>query len=136
MSNTWYDKTKTTIGTGGLDLSSLTNPKMIAIEEGLYTFSQAHDFLNDVPVGARLATVSLSSVTFGVSLEAYLDAADPTYLTPAVGTVVAFIIYDDSGAEATSPLIVFIDSGVTLPITTESGRDLEVTFNANGIAKL
>lgn len=136
MANTWYDKTKTTIGKGGLDLNTLSDPKMIAIETGLYTFSQAHDFLNDIPVGARLATVDLTSVTFGVSLEAYLDAANPTYITPAVGTVVAFIIYNDTAVEATSPLLLFIDSGVTLPITTESGRDLEVTFNSNGIAKL
>lgn len=136
MANQWYDKTKTTIGKGNLDLSSLSNPKMIAIETGLYTFSQADDFLDDIPVGARLAIVSLSSVTFGVSLESYLDAADPTYLTPAVGTVVAFVIFNDTGVETTSPLLVFIDSGITLPITTESGRDLEITFNANGIAKL
>lgn len=136
MSNQWYDKTKTTIGKGNLDLNTLSNPKMIAIKTGLYTFSQAHDFLDDVAAGARLATVSLTSVTFGVSLEAYLDAADPTFITPAVGTVVAFVIYNDTGNEATSPLILFIDSSVTLPITTESGRDLEITFNSNGIAKL
>lgn len=136
MSNQWYDKTKTTIGLGNLDLSSLSDPKMIAIEEGLYTFSQGHDFLNDIPAGARLATVDLSNVTFGVSLESYLDADDPIFLTPAIGEVVAFVIYNDSGVESTSPLIVFIDSGVTLPITTESGRDLEIAFNGNGIAKL
>lgn len=135
MSNQWYDKTKTTIGKGNLDLNSLSNPKMIAIKSS-YTFSQAHDFLNDIPSGDRLATVSLSTVTFGVSLEAYLDAADPTFLTPAVGTVVAFVIYNDTGVETTSPLLLFIDTGVGLPITTESGRDLEITFNANGIAKL
>lgn len=135
MANRWYDKTKTTIGKGNLDLNSLSNPKMIALTSA-YTFIQAHDFLDDVAGGARLATVSLSSVTFGVSLEAYLDAADPTFLTPAVGEVVAFVVYNDTGVESTSPLIVFIDSGITLPITTESGRDLEVTFNANGIAKL
>ena len=136
MANTWYDKTKTTIGKGNLDLNSLSDPKIIAIETGLYTFSQAHDFLNDIPSGARLATEDLTNVTFGVSLESYLDADNPTYLTPAVGTVVAFVIYNDTGTESTSPLLVFIDSGITLPITTESGRDLEITFNSNGIAKL
>ena len=136
MSNQWYDKTLTTIGKGNLDLNSLSDPKMIAIETGLYTFSQAHDFLDDIPVGARLATVSLSSVTFGSSLEGYLDAADPTFVTPAIGTVVAFIIYNDTAVEATSPLLLFIDTGVTLPITTETARDLEVEFNSNGIAKL
>lgn len=136
MSNQWYDKTKTTIGKAGLDLNSLSNPKMIALKSGLYTFSQGHDFLNDVAVGARLATVALVSVTFGVSLESYLDADDPIFITPAIGTVDSFIIYNDSGVESTSPLILFIDSGVTLPITTETGRDLEVIFNSNGIAKL
>lgn len=131
----WYDKTKTTIGKGNLDLNTLSNPKMIALKSG-YVFSQAHDFLDDIDSGDRLATVDLTSVTFGVSLESYLDAANPTYLTPSVGTVVAFAIYNDSGVESTSPLILFINSGVTLPITTESGRDLEITFNSNGIAKL
>ena len=136
MSNQWYNKTKTTIGKAGLDLNTLSDPKMIAIETGLYTFSQADDFLDDIPVGARLATVDLASVTFGVSLESYLDADNPTFTTPSVGTVVAFVIYNDSGVETTSPLIVFIDTGVTLPITTETGRDLEVVFNVNGIARL
>lgn len=131
----WYDKTKTSIGEGNLDLNTLSDPKMIALTSG-YVFSQAHDFLDDIDSGDRLATVDLTNVTFGVSLESYLDADDPTYLTPAVGTVVAFAIYNDSGVENTSPLILFIDSGITLPITTESGRDLEITFNSNGIAKL
>jgi len=134
--NAWYDKTKTTIGKAGLNLNTLSNPKIIAIEEGLYTFSQAHDFLDDIPVGARLATATMASVTFGVSLESYLDAADTTFTTPAVGVVEALVIYNDTGVEATSPLILYIDSGVTLPITTESARDLEIIWNANGIAKL
>lgn len=132
----WYDINKTKIGNNTLDLGALTDPKMIAIEEGLYTFSQAHEFLDDVPVGARLDSVDLASVTFGTSSESYLDAADPTYVSPAIGNVVAFIIYEDTAVEATSPLLLFIDSGVTLPILTESGRDLEITFNSNGIAKL
>ena len=136
MSN-WYDKTLTEIGKGNIDLSTLTDPRLIAINDaGLYTFSQAHDFLDDVAAGARLATQALSSVTFGVSGEGWLDSADPTFITPAVDIVTAFIIYDHTGVESTSRLLLYIDQGLNLPITTESGRDLEVLFSANGIAKL
>jgi len=135
MANVWYDITKTLIGTAGLDLDSLSDPKMVAVNSG-YVFSQAHNFLDDIAGGNRVATVSLANVTFGVTNEAFLDADDVTFVTPPVDTVTAFVIYNDSGVESTSPLIVFIDTGVVLPITTETARDLEIEFSANGVAKL
>jgi len=133
----WYDITKNLIGTAGLDLNNLSNPKIIAIKQGGgYTFSQADDFLSDVGAGARLATTTLSNVTFGVSQDASLDSDDVVFTTPPVGTVDSFVIYNDSGVEATSPLIAFLDDGVGLPILTEVGRDLNVQVAASGLGKL
>ena len=136
MSNVWYDKVLTRIGRGLLDLNALTTPKIIAIESGLYTFSQDHEFLSDVIASSRIATTAMASVVFG-TVEGWLDAADVVFTTPtAAKEAVALIIYDDTGVEATSPLLIFVDDANILPITTESGKDLEIVWQGTGIVRL
>lgn len=136
MSNVWYDKALTRIGRGLLDLNALTNPKIIAIENSLYTFSQSDEFLSDVVVGARIASTAMATVTFGTA-EGWLDAADVVFTLPtAAKNTIALIIYEDTGTEATSPLLLYIDEANILPITTETGKDLEVQWQGTGIARL
>jgi len=136
MANVWYELSLAKIGNNTLDLGALTDPRIIMIEDGEYTLNQTHEFLDDVPVAARMQTASLSNFTFGVSGTSWIDADDPTFLTPTVATCKALIVYDHKATEATSELLCYIDSGVGLPLVTESSRDVELTFNANGIAKL
>lgn len=136
MSNVWYDKALTSIGRGLIDLNSLSNPKIIAIEIDLYSFSQAHEYLSDIPAGARIATTVLTTVTFGTP-EGWFDAADVIFTTPTGSKEVkALIIYDDTAVEATSPLLLRIDEATILPKITESGKDLEVLWQGDGIARL
>lgn len=136
MSSVWYDKALTKIGRGLLDLSSLTNPKIIAIEENLYVFTQGHEFLSDVPAGARLSIAALTNAVFGVT-DGWLDGDDVTFTAPTADKVVkSLIIYDDSGTEATSPLLLFIDEANILPITTEASKDLEIIWQGISIARL
>jgi len=136
MSRVWYDKALTKIGRGLLDLSSLTDPKIIAIEDLLYTFDQNHEFLSDVIAGARIATTALAGDTFGTP-EGWFDATDVVFTAPTADKkVVALIIYDDSGVEATSPLLLFIDEANILPITTETSKDLEIEWQGTALARL
>lgn len=136
MRNAWYDKALTRVGSGLLDLNALSNPKIIAIESGLYSFSQSHEYLSDVIASSRIATTAMASVVFG-TVEGWLDAADVVFTSPtAAKEVVSLIIFEDTGVEATSPLLIFVDDANILPITTESGKDLEIAWQGTGIARL
>lgn len=136
MRNAWYDKALTRVGSGLLDLNALSNPKIIAIESGLYSFSQSHEYLSDVIASSRIATTAMASVVFG-TVEGWLDAADVVFTSPtAAKEAVSLIIFEDTGVEATSPLLIFVDDANILPITTESGKDLEIAWQGTGIARL
>lgn len=102
--------------------------KAVMVDTGTYTYSAAHDFLNDVSgtvgTAATLGTKTTTSGTF--------DAADVTYTAVTGNSVEAIIIYKDTGNSATSNLIAYIDSGTGLPVTPNGG-DITVAWNASGI---
>lgn len=93
------------------------------------------DFLNDVVAGARVAVsgaLTSPTTTAGVA-----DAADPT-LTAVTGDVSErLIIYQHTGTESTSDLVVSIDTATGLPVTPNGGN-IGITFDsgANRIFKL
>lgn len=105
--------------------------KVVLVDLADYTFSAAHEFLSDVAAGARVATsgnLASKTTTGGV-----FDAADLTFTAVTGDPSEALIIYKDTGVAATSPLIRFMDTGVTgLPITP-SGADITIRWNAGGI---
>jgi hypothetical protein len=115
----------TTSGTA-IDLID-DNIKIALIDTADYTYSAAHDFLNDVAGAAIVATssnLSGKSVTGGV-----FDATDVT-LTSVTGDVCeAIIIYKDTGTSSTSPLIAYIDSGAGLPVTP-GGGNIDIIFDS------
>lgn len=104
-----------------------------------YTVNLAtHQFLSDV-TGAGGTLVATSSalasktVTAGVA-----DAADITFTAVAAGAACQYlIIYKDTGAAGTSPLICAIDNYTGLPVTP-NGTDIPVAWDngANKIFKL
>ena len=94
-----------------------------------------HEFLSDVPSGARVATsgnLSSKSSTKGVA-----DAADITFTAVSGDPCEALVLYKDTGVEGTSPLIACITNATGLPITP-NGADINVTWanTANRIFKL
>lgn len=135
MANAVYPKYKEALlgGSSNISLSSGT-VKVILVDLADYTYSSAHDFLDDVPAGARVATSSAlasKSVTNGL-----FDAADLTLTSVTGDQSEALIFYIDTGSEATSRLVAFIDTGVTgLPVTPNGG-DINLAFNASGIFQL
>lgn len=135
MANALYPKFKQALLqgdiTGGLDA---VNVKAILVDLADYTYSAAHDFLDDVPSGARVATsANLASKTF---TDGTMDAADFAFTAVTGDPSEALILYVDSGSEATSQLIAFYDTGVTgLPVTPNGG-DINVTVNASGLFSL
>ena len=124
MANQLYPKAKEDFLSGNIDMTSDTI-KIVLVDTGDYTFSSAHEDLADVPSAGRVSTATLSgkSVTSGV-----FDATDAVFSNVTGDESEALIIYKDSGVEATSRLIAYIDTATGLPITP-SGGDITVAFS-------
>jgi hypothetical protein len=130
MANTIYLPFKQLLLGGDIDLITDTI-KVVLIDAADYTVSAAHDFLDDVAAGARVGTpqtLASKTITNGT-----FDAADVTFPSVTGDPCEAFLLYKDTGNEATSPLIYYADTGHTgLPVTPNGG-DINLQFNASGI---
>lgn len=104
----------------------------VALVSSAYTYSSAHQFYSSVTgvVGTpqTLGTKTFTSGTF--------DAADVTFTAVTGSQAVALVIYIDTGTAATSPLVAFIDTGVTNLPVTPNGGDISIVWNASGIFAL
>ena len=108
--------------------------KSILVDLADYTYSAAHDFLNDVAAGARVATsgnLAGKSATSGT-----FDHDNFTWTSVTGDESEAVIHYIDTGVETTSRLVSFFDTGVTgLPVTPNGG-DINFNVNASGLFTL
>ena len=133
MSNFVYDKAAGALW--GADIAYDTdNIKAVLVDTGLYSVSKTNDeFLSDIAAGARVATTSnlLSKTITG----RVIDAADPVFTAVTGNESEALVIYQDSGSDATSRVIIYVDTATNLPVTP-NGTDITVIFNASGIATL
>ena len=121
----------------GFDLALAgTNIKLVLVDHGTDTPVPAtDDFLADIVVGARVAT-SGNFANKAVTARVF-DADDVTLTAVAGASVESIVIYRDTGVEATSDLIAFIDVATGLPFTP-SGGDVTIQWDAgaNKIFKL
>lgn len=134
MANALYDTGRNAFLTGDIDWVADTI-KAVLVDTADYTVDLAlHDFLDDVPAAARVATVALANKSAAAGVA---DADDPTFSAVSGDQSEAVIIYKDTGVEATSQLIAYIDTATGLPVTP-SGGDIEIIFDAgaNKIFKL
>jgi hypothetical protein len=135
MANALYDKARKAFADGDIDLLNDTI-KVVLIDAADYTVDLAnHDFLDDVPSGARVGTpqtLGTKSTTAGV-----FDAADVTFSSVSGDQCEAILIYKDTGTEGTSQLIAYIDSATGLPVTPNGG-DIQIQWDSgtNKIFKL
>lgn len=136
MANVLYPKWKEALLNESATNKGLnsTTVKVTLVDLADYTYSGAHEFIDDVPSGARVATATLSSgktITDGV-----FDADNVTFSSVTGDQSEALIIWIDTGVEGTSRLVAFYDTGVTgLPVTPV-GTDIPVAWNASGIFAL
>jgi hypothetical protein len=134
MANAIYPKWKQELMQGTANTSLGGNVKAVLVDLADYTYSAAHDFLDDVAVAARVATSgNLSTKTF---VDGLFDADNATFTAVSGDVSEAVILYVDTGSAATSRLVAFFDTGVTgLPVTPNGG-DINLNFNASGIFQL
>jgi hypothetical protein len=132
MANALYDYGRQRFLEGSFNWLTDT-VKAILVDAGSYTVNlSTHQYLSDVSSGARVTTpVTLTSKT---TTSGAADAADVTFSAVSGPSIEAIILYKDTGVEATSPLIAYIDTATGLPITPNGG-DIIVTWD-NGPNKI
>ncbi|OCB15070.1 hypothetical protein [Mycobacterium intracellulare] len=96
------------------------NIKVVLVDAADYTVNIAtHEFLSDVGSSGRVATsanLSGKTATGGVA-----DANDVTFPSVSGDISEALVIYKDTGTDATSPLIAYIDTATGLAVTPNGG---------------
>ena len=132
MANTLYDYCRQRFLESQINWMTDTI-KVILVSTSAYTPQTAvHQYLADISGSARIAgpvTLTAKATTGGAA-----DAADCTFTSVSGATINAIVIYKDTGTEATSPLIAYIDTATGLPITPNGG-DIIVTWD-NGVNKI
>ena len=135
MANGLYDAGRESFLNADIDWL-VDNIKAVLVDTAAYVVNLAtHNALDDIAGGARIATSSNFSAK--TSTAGVADAADPTFTLVTGPTCEALVIYKDTGVEATSLLIAYIDTATGLPVTP-GGGNITVTWDngANKIFKL
>ena len=127
MAAAMYPKAKQAFLSADIDMEADTIQAVI-VDGADYTYSSSHEFLTDVPSGARVATATLASktVTNGV-----FDAADTAFPAVTGDPSEIVIIFKQTGSDATSRLIVYLD-GVSV---TPNGGQINAVWD-NGANKI
>lgn len=134
MANSLYNITRQDFLTATTAWTAYS-PKVILLKSG-YTFDEAHQFLDEVASAARVGTPQ--EILTLTANDGKANGSGVTFSSLAVGeTVEAILIYHDTGVEATSQLIAYIDDARGLPFVTTDG-DLIVQWDviANAIFRL
>jgi hypothetical protein len=120
-----------------------TNVRTSFVDTGVYTYSAAHQFYSSLSGGVfpntRATGQALGSKTYNTPSAGTFDAADVTFSAFSNGSVSVegIVIYiDDGTADASSPLVLFLDTSITGIPFTPSGSDVTIQWNASGIFTL
>ena len=105
----------------------------VALVTAGYTYSSSDQFYSSVSASVVGTPQTIGSKTF---TNGVFDGADVTFTAVSGSQVVSLVIYIDTGSAATSPLVAFIDTGVTNLPVTPNGGDILITWNASGIFAL
>lgn len=134
MANALYDKGREGFLDGSIDWD--TGDIRVCLAKSTYTFSAAHDFMDDVGANdnGRTAALGSKTVTSGVA-----DAADTTLTATAAVACNALVIFQHTGVDATARLIAYIDTpSAGLPFTPAVSQVVNIAWDngANKIFKL
>ena len=119
-------------GNANLDETGVEGTFALLIDTGVYSYSDAHDFFNDLSGVVGEATGK--EITNPTTASGVFDGDNVTFSSVSGNTVEAIVIYrKNAGANTTHYLVAFIDTGVTgLPVTPNGG-DITITWNGSGI---
>ena len=110
-----------------------TGTVKVALVTAGYTYSGTHQYYSSVSASVIGTPQTLGTKTF---TNGVFDAANVLFTAVTGAQVVSLVIYIDTGSAATSPLVAFIDTGVTNLPVTPNGGDIAITWNPSGIFSL
>ena len=125
MANALYLKAKEAFLNAHIDMATDTIT-IALIDTGNYTFNSGHQFRSDVSNDAIISSANLSNKTVANGV---FDADDATFTSVTGANCEALIIFQNTGSQANSRLIAFIDSATGLPILPNGG-DITVAFSS------
>ena len=111
--------------------------KVVLVDYALYTLDlDNHEFLSDIPAGARVATTP--ALTGKTRVGGVLDADDPSFGNVSGAQSEAIVLFQDTGAPGTSRLLFVFDNAAPatpgLPVSPNGGP-LAITWH-NGPNKI
>lgn len=118
MASRVYPKYKEALLNGVVDLRAV-DVKAMLVDLDNYTYSASHEFLADVPSAAR-EEIS-PALTTKTTTDGVFDADDTSFPAATGDPCEAVILFVDTGNEATSRLLTYMDSGTGLPVILNGG---------------
>jgi len=143
MASSQYTKGLLKIINGNIDL--LTDDlKLVLVDTGTPTGNYTvdldiHEFLSDVSSSWRISTsANLDTKTITIDTtpnpdQVMFDCADGTFTSVTGTSTEAVVLYKDTGAAGTSPLIAYFD-GASVALTP-NGNDVNYTISASGLLR-
>lgn len=131
MANVFYTKGKEKILSADIDW--VTDTIKVMLVKNTYPQNLATDeFVADISAYRLNTDQTLGSKTVAGGI---FDAGDATFTAVTAGdTSEGVVIYKDTGAEATSPLLAYIDTITGFPLATNGG-DITIAWD-NGAYKI
>jgi len=134
MANVLYDPGRDAFLNGDIDFTNDTI-RVYLVDTADYAFSASHQYLSQVAAAGRVANAVLAGKTTSAGVA---DASDTVLSSVSGDQCEALILVRDTGSDATSLLIGYIDTAAAgLPVTPNGG-DITITWDngANKIFKL
>jgi hypothetical protein len=125
MANALYPKAKEAFLAADIDMQ-VDTIKIALVDTGEYSYDNAHQYRSDISNNAVISTATLANKTV---VSGVFDADDATFTSVSGANCEALIIFQDTGNQATSRLIAYIDSATGLPILPNGG-DITVAFSS------
>jgi len=127
VANTLYTLAKQSFLVGQFDLST-QDVRVVLVDLADYTPNFATDqFLSSIPMAARVATSP--ALTGKTTLAGVFDANDFSFGNVTGDPSEAIVVYVNTGVDATSRLIAYLDSMTGLPIVPNGGP-ISLTWGA------
>lgn len=133
MANALYGKAKESLLSGEVDLTSNT-VKFLMVSSDYVVAIDTHEFVSDIGSGnivARSGELDNKTVTLGV-----FDADNETVEEYGNSGFEYVILYADSGNDATSRLLAYIDTADGLPVAATNGTASVAIQWSNAASKI